>query len=352
MNNIFFLPALLAAATLTAQSPEFKKNFEDGNIKFKSKSYSLAIPSFDNAIKAIEDDATAAVALKKVNTPQTKLMAEAYAKRGACYFITGNGFAMKSDADMALSLDTGNADAKALLAYNIHKSDKKRGCKDIRKAIIGGSEIGEKVFEECFCWSEGFNLAKEAESKANIQKWDEAIKFANEAIEIIPDSGAPYASRAKAWMGKNEPEKALLDMNMAISKHATNHKVYFTRAQVFLKAGKADSAFLDLNKCIELKPDNYDAILLRAEVNEELQQWNAAVYDYGLLIKMRPDFGMNYYKCALVKHNKQEDLLSACDYYKAAAARGVEEAKEMATNCGTPKYMRQHLHKAGKEPTK
>lgn len=346
MKYILLASTLVAAFAVKAQSPEFKKSFEDGNTKFKAKSYSLAIPSYDKAIKSIEDDATTAIELKKTSTPETKAMAQAYSKRGVCYYFTGNIYAMKSDADMALKLDTGNADAKALLAYNQFKggNDKKKACKAIRKAIIGGSESGEKIFEECFCWSEGYNLAKEADSKANIQKYDEALKLANDAIDIIPDSGNAYAARAKAYLGKGDAEKALKDMNMAIDRKASSYKVYYTRAQVYLKAGKPDSAFLDLNKCIELKKDNYDAIQLRAEVNEQLQQWNAAVFDYGLLMKLRPDFGLNYYKCALIKHEKQNDLLGACDMYKAAAARGVEEAKEMAANCGSKKYMKGHLH--------
>jgi tetratricopeptide (TPR) repeat protein len=350
MKKVLFASALLAAVSLQAQSPEFKKAFEEANVKYKAKSYTAAIPLYDKAIKNIADDASTAIELKKINTPETKYMAEAYSKRGMCYYFTGSTFAMKSDADMALKLDTGNADAKALNAYNLHKgggADKKKTCKAIRKAILAGSEGGQKIFEECFCWSEGHNLTKEAESKANVMKWDEAIGYANDAIAIQPDSGNAYAARARGYLGKGEAEKALADMNMAISKKATSHKIYYYRAQVYLKAGKPDSAFLDLNKCIELKKDNYDAILLRAEVNEELQQWNAAIYDYNLLIKMRPDFGRNYYKAALVKHNKQDDLLGACDYYKAAAARGVEEAQEMAKNCDTPKYMRQHLKKDG-----
>lgn len=350
MKQILLASALFASVAASAQSPEFKKLFEEANMKFRAKSYTAAIPAYDKAIKVIEDDATTALALKKAGTPEMKYMAEAYSKRGMCYYFTGSTYAMKNDADMALKLDTGNTDARALLAYNQHKggNDKKKACKAIRKAILAGSEGGNKIFDECFCWSEGVNLAKDAETKANLQKFAEAVKLADEAIEILPDSGYIYATRAKGYLGLNQPEKALLDMNLAIAKRASTWKVYYTRAQVFLKSGKADSAFLDLNKCIDLKRDNYDAILLRAEVNEQLGQWNAAVYDYNLLIKLRPDFGRNYYKMALVKHNHQDDLLGACDYYKAAAARGVEEAKEMAANCDNKKYMKAHLKKAEK----
>jgi hypothetical protein len=348
MKQILLVAATVALVSAKAQSPEFKKNFEEGNMKFKAKSYTTAIPSYDKAVKLIEADAKKAIASKTAPIEERKYMAEAFARRGMCYYFTGSTYAMKSDAEMALALDTGNADAKALVAYSKHKTDKKQACKDIRRAILAGSEGGSKIFDDCFCWSEGVNLAKDAESMANLQKYDNALKLSSEAIEILPDSGYIYGIRAKALLGKNEPEKALQDMNLAIAKKASTWKVYYTRAQVYVKAGKPDSAFLDLNKCIELKKDNYDAIMLRAEVNEELQQWNAAIYDYTLLTKLRPDFGPNYYKIALVKHNKQEDLLGACDYYKAAASRGVEEAKEMATNCGTTKYMKQHLKKAEK----
>lgn len=319
MKNILFAATIVLSTSLVAQSPEFKKLFEEGNMYMKAKSYTKAIPPYDKAIRLIENDATKAIAAKTIN-PANKWMAEIYGRRGMCYYFTGSTGGMKADAETALALDTANADAKSLIGYSIFKSgDKKKGCKGIRKGVNGGSEGGAKIFEDCFCWSDGVALAKEADSKANVQKWDEAIAFANEAIDIMPDSGYVYASRARGYLGKGEKEKALLDMNTAIAKKCSTPKVYYLRAQVYLKAGKPDSAFLDLNKCIELKKDNYDAILLRAQVNEELQQWNAAVYDYNLLTKMRPDYGMNFYKLALVKHNHQDDLLGACDCYKAAA---------------------------------
>ena len=346
MKKLILASALLALAGAHAQSPEFKKAYEDGNLKYKAKSYTTAIPLYDKAIRIYEADAKKT---KGALDAGKQYIAEVYSRRGMCYFFTGNTGALKSDAQSALALDTGNADAKALLGYLRHKSgDKKQGCKEISKAITRGSEGGGKIFEDCFCWSEGVTLAKEAESMANLNRYDKALALSNEAIEILPDSGYIYGIRARALLGKNEPEKAMQDMRVAVAKKASNWKVYYTRAQVYLKAGKADSAFLDLNKAIDLKKDHYDAILLRAEVNEQLEQWNAAIYDYNLLTKLRPDFGRNYYKVALVKHNHQNDLLGACDYYKAAAARGVEEAKEMATNCATPKYMKAHLKKAEK----
>jgi tetratricopeptide (TPR) repeat protein len=344
MKHIIYVFAALSAFSGMSQSAEFKRNFEDGNMKYKVKSYTLAIPSFDKAIATVQAEAQKAASSKTPLPADKKYISEAYAKRGACYFQTGNTGAMSSDAEMALACDPDNIDAKALRAAYKHKTgDKKAACKEIRQQVTAGSEVAPKIFEECFCWSEAVTLAKEGDGDANFKRYDEAIKKLNEAAEILPDSGFIYASRAKAYLGKNEPEKALADMNLAIAKKASTYKVYYTRAQVYIKASKPDSAFLDLNKCLDLKPDYYDGYILRAEVNEDLEQWNAAVYDYKQLIKMRPDFGMNYYKCALVMHNHQNNLVDACDMYKAAAGRGVEEAKEMAGHCNSPKYMKQHL---------
>jgi tetratricopeptide (TPR) repeat protein len=117
---------------------------------------------------------------------------------------------------------------------------------------------------------------------------------------------------------------------------------------VYIKADKLDSAFDDLNICLDLKKDYYDGYLLRAEVDEKQEKWNNAIFDYKQLIAMRPDYGMNYYKIALIKYNNLNDLLGACDMYKAAADRGIEEAKEMAANCANPKYMKKNLQKADK----
>ena len=69
--------------------------------------------------------------------------------------------------------------------------------------------------------------------------------------------------------------------------------------------------------------------MLRAELDEKQEKWNNAIFDYKQLINMRPEYGMNYYKIALIKHNNLNDLLGACEMFKAAADRGVEDAKEM-----------------------
>jgi tetratricopeptide (TPR) repeat protein len=347
MKKLLFIIALFSIVKINAQNITCanNKDYEDGNTKFKGKSYGLAIQAYDKAIALIEADA------KKpdLNYDIKKCMVDVYARRATCYYFTGNYTAMKADADKVLAVDTANTDARALLAYTKYKAgNKKEACTIIRTQIIKGSEIGKKVFEDCFCWTEGMILYKDGLTQSNLKRYDAALVKLNEALTILPDSGAIYAERAKVYLEKNEPEKAMADIDMAIAKKTRNYKVYYLRAQANIKADKLDSAFEDLNKCLELKKDYYDGYLLRAEVDEKQEKWNNAIFDYNQLIKMRPDFGMNYYKVALVKHNGMDDLLGACDMFTAAANRGVEEAKEMAANCANPRYMKKNLVKATK----
>ena len=347
MKKLLFIIAQFSIVKINAQNITCanNKDYEDGNIKFKGKSYGLAIQAYDKAIAVIEADA------KKpdLNYDIKKCMVDVYTRRATCYYNTGNYTAMKADADKVLALDTANTDARALLAYPKYKAgNKKEACTIIRTQIIKGSEIGKKVFEDCFCWTEGMILYKDGLTQSNLKRYDAALVKLNEALTILPDSGAIYAERAKVYLEKNEPEKAMADIDMAIAKKTRNYKVYYLRAQANIKADKLDSAFEDLNKCLELKKDYYDGYLLRAEVDEKQEKWNNAIFDYNQLIKMRPDFGMNYYKVALVKHNGMDDLLGACDMFTAAANRGVEEAKEMAANCANPRYMKKNLVKATK----
>jgi len=349
MKKTLLVIALFLIIKTNAQTADFTKNYEDGNTKYKAKSYSLAIISYNKAIDIVQADADNAVKSKTALSNDKKYIADVYARRASCYYNTGNYGSMKADAEKTLLLDPNNADALGLMAYTKHKAgDKKGGCSIAREQINKGSEISKKVFEDCFCWSEGIALYKEGMTLANLRRYDSALVKLNKALVILPDSGSIYAERAKAYLGKNETEKAAADIKTAIDKKTTNYKVYYLRAQINLKMDSLEDAFEDLNKCLDLKKDYEDGYKLRAEVDEKQEKWNNAIFDYKQLISMRPDFGMNYYKIALIKHNNLNDLLGSCEMYTAAANRGVEEAKEMAANCANPKYMKKNLQKAEK----
>jgi tetratricopeptide (TPR) repeat protein len=347
MKKVLSLLALCILIKTNAQTADFKKFCDDGNAKFKIKSYSLAIQSYDKAIAGVQADADNAVKSKTALTDDKKYIADVYAKRATSYYYTGNYPAMKTDAEKVLVLDPKNQDAISLIAYMQYKAgDKKAACAKEREQITKGSEAARKIFEDCYCWKEGIALYKEGVTQVNLKRYDSALVKLNQALVILPDSGTIYVERAKVYMEKNETEKSLADLRMAIAKKTSSYKIYYLRAQIYIQADKLDSAFDDLNECLNLKKDYYEAYALRADVDEKQEKWNNAIFDYKQLIRMRPELGINYYKIALIEHNKTDDLLAACEMYTIAANKGVEEAKEMAANCANPRYIKKSLKKA------
>ncbi|MFL5751849.1 MAG: tetratricopeptide repeat protein [Bacteroidia bacterium] len=341
---------LLSSISLTSFAQgDFKKHMDSGNQKYKIKSYNLAIPDYDNAIKLVSVDIDKMIAAKTQISEDKKYMLEPYVKRASCFYFAGNASLMKGDLEKVAALDSTNPDAKALRAYDKFKSgDKVKGCMGMQTQARKGSAIAKQVFDECFCWSEGVNMAKEATSKNNLRKYDEALPLAETALEILPDSGYIYAEKGKALIGLKKNEEAVKALRIGASLNKSNYKIYYQLGIAYNNLEKTDSAYIFLNTAATLSRNMYEIIFMRAEIAERLEQWNAAVFDLQNCIKQKPDNGDLYYRIALIKHNHQDDLLGACEYYNGASARGNEEAKEMATNCNNQKYMKSHLKKADK----
>ncbi len=150
-------------------------------------------------------------------------------------------------------------------------------------------------------------------------------------------------------MGKNENDKALRVLKKGATLNKTNYKIYYLQGMAYDKLNKNDSAFESLTTAVNLSKNNFEVIRYRAGLAEKMELWNAAVFDLQQCINIRPNDATLYMKIAEIKHNKQNDLLGACEYYNAALNKGHEEAREMAGNCNNPKYMKKNLKTAGKE---
>lgn len=346
MKKILLL-VVLAYTTIHGQNMnEFKKSLDNANAKYKIKSYALAIGDYDNAIKIITPEVDKMIKEGKQVNETNQYLIEPYVKRAACFYFTQKGHLMGSDLDKVAKLDTGNVDAKALKAYNLHKSGEKvNGCRGMKKAAKAGSEIGGRLFEDCFCWSEGHSAFREGESANKLKKYDEALKKLEVALDIFPDSGKIHAEIGRSYFGKDQINVALKYLNRAIELTQKSANAYQYRGQIYLKLNKLDSAFDDLTHAINLNPKNYDNYLMRAEICEENQKWSSAIYDLNECVRLQPERPDNYYKIAEIKMNHLGDPLSACEYYKKACSRGYEPAAQMCTNCDDPKWMKKHMHK-------
>ena len=344
--KFYLLLFALTASIAQAQTNDFKKNLDNGNAKIKVKAYDLAISDFGAAIKINQAEIDKLLATKKTLPAEKLYMIEPYLKRAICYFLTGSSSNAKSDLEIVATFDTSNTESKAIKANDLAKSQKQKGCAQLRTEVSRGSLIAKQAFEDCFCWSEGVNLHKEATTANNLKKYDDAIQKLSIAKQILPDSGFVYAEMAKSLMGKGDHQSALNELNLAAGMKGNNYKTFLMRGEALFKLDSLNMAMSDLNKCMDMKPNFYEGHLLRADICEKAEKWNAAIFDLEKCIKLKPDNGMLYYRIALIRHNHLEDLFGACEYYKMALAREVEEAREMCTNCDSPKYMKKNQKKA------
>jgi tetratricopeptide (TPR) repeat protein len=353
MKKIYFLFPALITGILSAQTPDFKKAMDNGNAKYKIKSYNLAIMDYDAAIKIIGPEVDKLVAAKTPLAPEQKYMVQPYELRATCYYHAGNPAKMKMDADRVLLLDSSNANAKALLAYDLYKAGKKAdGCAGIVAQIKKESDIAPVIYKNCYCAAEGATLSKEASGLNIAKKYDEALAKAEQALLIVPDSGYAHAEKGAALLGKGNSEEALKSLSIAIAQSQKSYKAYYNRAQIYMKLGKADSAQMDMNMCMKLNPGFYDGYYFRSQICEELQQWSSAIFDLKQCMKLHSADGKLDFHVAELYHQKQDDLYEACPYYKSSADKGYEPAKEMAANCGNPRYMKTHLKNAQKGGSK
>jgi len=352
MKKIYLLSSfvLLISSASIAQTPDFKKAVENGNLKLKTKSYSLAIMDYDAAIKIVSPEVDKLIASKTPIPADKKYMIEPYEKRAICSYYTKNITVMRADLEKIFILDSSNVNAKGLKAFDKFQQGKKsEGCIGMKTEALKGSEVAGQAHKDCFCNNEAIVLAKEAMTSNNMKKYDEALTKLDQALKILPDSGYIHGEKGKSLVGKGDYEGALKSLNTAVNLSKKDYKSYYSRALVYQKLNQLDSAMNDLNECIKLKSTFYEAYLLRADIAEQKEMWNSVIFDLKNCIKMKPTDGKLDYRVAVILDKQDEDLIDACTYYKSANAKGFEDAAEMATNCDNIKYMKSHEKNAKKE---
>jgi tetratricopeptide (TPR) repeat protein len=82
-------------------------------------------------------------------------------------------------------------------------------------------------------------------------KLDEALKLANQAVEILGPLGPVLDSRACVYMALHELDKALKDINDAINDQETPARL-FHQAQVYLLLEQTNSARTAMFKALQM----------------------------------------------------------------------------------------------------
>jgi len=123
---------------------------------------------------------------------------------------------------------------------------------------------------------------------------DEEIALFTKAIELNPKPGYYYIHRGKAYLSKNEYNKAIDDLDKAIAAIPNSFISYNLRGLVYDALDKQAQAMAEFNKAISLNPAYAEAYSNRGVVFYENKEYDKAIADYDKAISIDPNLADAY----------------------------------------------------------
>jgi protein O-GlcNAc transferase len=119
-------------------------------------------------------------------------------------------------------------------------------------------------------------------------KTDEAIQAFAKALELDPTLTGVRVFYASALIKKNEPAKALIQLQTAIEKGEKTALAYALLGLAEERTNKFDEAFADYNRAIEMDATSATALEGRARLHEKKGALDKAISDYSASYKSQP----------------------------------------------------------------
>ncbi len=95
-----------------------------------------------------------------------------------------------------------------------------------------------------------------ADAKAALAKenWSQAVTLFGKSLNAKPDNSAAYLGRARAYLHLGKLDKALEDLNQAVSYGSGNAEAFGQRGVILKLQGKSDKAVEDFARAVALNP--------------------------------------------------------------------------------------------------
>lgn len=114
-------------------------------------------------------------------------------------------------------------------------------------------------------------------------------KIINSGKVKAPHTGDFYATRAAAYFAKNELDKALTDLNKAITIRQAP-EFYFQRGMVNMSMRSLDAAKADMGQVMKLKPDFSPPYLMRGLISYNSAEYAEALPFFDGAIQRNPTY--------------------------------------------------------------
>lgn len=125
-------------------------------------------------------------------------------------------------------------------------------------------------------------------------RYQDALAFCNQAIELTPQKASAYLGRARIYTGLRQFPEALLDTTKAISINPRLPQPYLLRARIYRKLGDPNSALENVCKYISLVPSDPAGHFIQGLIYVEESKLEEARRCFTQVITLKPNAQEGY----------------------------------------------------------
>ena len=172
-----------------------------------------------------------------------------------------------------------------------------------------------------------------AEAYYNLQKYNEAIIVATQAIEKDPANISALQFRGSAYGASGNPKAAVEDFKKILEQNPEDHHGIFNLGVAYKDANMLNEAIETFSRLLVLKPDFPNAYFERGFSYGKMGLFVQAHEDMERSIQYQPDHGPSYFFRGRA-YEALDEIKLACDDWKKAFELGTKEAEAyLMTKC-------------------
>jgi Tfp pilus assembly protein PilF len=143
------------------------------------------------------------------------------------------------------------------------------------------------------------------------QKFEEAIRYFDEAIRLDRRAARAFYGRAQSWHSLKETESALSDYDEAIRLDPKVAGAFFNRGRLRFERREAGEAIADYTEAVRLDPKDAYSYWYRATARLQQGEQEKAVSDFDEAIRLESDKAGLYFQRGLARRElgQQEEAL-------------------------------------------
>ncbi len=149
------------------------------------------------------------------------------------------------------------------------------------------------------------------------KRFDEALTYANRAIEKLSNDETVMESAFKVYIQMGEARKAIEIANELIKKNPTDYIYYLMRGTAYASINDYKSALSDYNKAESLNPRSVGVYVRKAFLYSDLKDYNRSLIEGRKALDLQP---------------KSEEVLSAIYFVIAEGYKGLALNSEEKKN--------------------